>query len=135
MTKDLEALWTKYCGACALSLSLSLLLYSPSPLIGPSLENEADLERSQHARPHYITDPSQPNEISMDGTMQYCADLDVDPSEVIMLALAWFTKAPTMGRFSKREWVEAWQAIGSVSRRFISPSPWGFINYYWCKEL
>lgn len=52
--------------------------------------------------------------------MQYCADLGVDPSEVIMLALAWFTKAPTMGRFSKREWVEAWQAIGSVSRLFHS---------------
>lgn len=51
----------------------------------------------------------------MDGTMQYCADLDVDPADVVMLALAWFTQAPTMGRFGKQKWVEAWQAIGSVS--------------------
>ena len=69
----------------------------------------------------------------MDGTMQYCADLGVDPSEVIMLALAWFTKAPTMGRFSKREWVEAWQAIGSVFPPFPFFFPW--IYCHWCKEL
>lgn len=50
----------------------------------------------------------------MDGTMQYCQDLRVDPAEVVMLALAWFTKAPTMGRFAKRDWVEAWQAVGCV---------------------
>lgn len=88
------------------------------------------LKRSE---PHALADPSHPNEISMDGTMQYCADLGVDPSEVIMLALAWFTKAPTMGRFSKREWVEAWQAIGSVFPPFPFFFPW--IYCHWCKEL
>lgn len=47
----------------------------------------------------------------MDGTMRYCADLAVDPEDVIMLALAWFTKAPTMGRFARSGWFEAWQTV------------------------
>ena len=50
----------------------------------------------------------------MDGTMQYCRDLGVDPEDVVFLALACFTKAPTMGRFTRRSWVEAWQSVGSV---------------------
>lgn len=48
----------------------------------------------------------------MDGTMQYCGDLGVDPEDVVFLALACFTKAPTMGRFTRRSWVEAWQSVG-----------------------
>ena len=103
MTKNLETLWTKYCGA-----------RSPSSFLNYPTISSVTLLTLKRSEPHAHADPSQPNEISMDGTMQYCADLGVDPSEVIMLALAWFTKAPTMGRFSKREWVEAWQAIGSV---------------------
>ncbi|KWU44285.1 defective in Cullin neddylation protein 1 [Rhodotorula sp. JG-1b] len=78
-----------------------------------SAANSAQVTKNLETLWTKYCDPSQPHEISMDGTMQYCADLGVDPSEVIMLALAWFTKAPTMGRFSKREWVEAWQAIGA----------------------
>ncbi|GAA6005284.1 DCN1 family protein [Rhodotorula paludigena] len=56
-------------------------------------------------------DESNVDEIGMDGTMRYCADLAVDPEDVIMLALAWFTKAPTMGRFARSGWFEAWQTV------------------------
>ncbi|GAA5987880.1 hypothetical protein JCM11641_003519 [Rhodosporidiobolus odoratus] len=55
-------------------------------------------------------DASTPDEIAMEGTMRYCEDIGVDPEEPVMLALAWFTKAPTMGRFSKKPWMDAWQA-------------------------
>lgn len=50
----------------------------------------------------------------MDGTMRYCEDLDVNPEEIVMLALAYFTKAPTMGRFSRKGWIDAWQGVRYV---------------------
>ncbi|GAA6020352.1 hypothetical protein JCM10207_002077 [Rhodosporidiobolus poonsookiae] len=53
-------------------------------------------------------DAANPDEVGMDGTMAYCEDLGVSPEDVVMLALAWFTKAPTMGKFAKKPWVEAW---------------------------
>ncbi|GAA5840362.1 hypothetical protein JCM11251_006706 [Rhodosporidiobolus azoricus] len=56
-------------------------------------------------------DPSNSEEISMDGTMLYCQDLEVDPEDIVMLALACFTGAPTMGRFSRKAWLEAWQTV------------------------
>lgn len=59
----------------------------------------------------------------MDGAMQYCRDLGVDPEDVVFLALACFTKAPTMGRFTRRSWIDAWQAVGWVpSCRLTSPA-------------
>ncbi|BGP19920.1 hypothetical protein JCM10213_008605 [Rhodosporidiobolus nylandii] len=56
-------------------------------------------------------DEISPEEISMEGTMKYCEDLGVNPEEVVMLALAWFTKAPTMGRFARKSWIEAWAGV------------------------
>lgn len=47
----------------------------------------------------------------MNGTLLYCEDLKVDPEDVVMLAVAWLTKAPTMGRFAKKEWVEGWTSL------------------------
>ncbi|GAA5943078.1 NEDD8 ligase DCN1 [Sporobolomyces koalae] len=47
-------------------------------------------------------------EIGLDGTIRYCEDVNINPEQAEMLALAWFTKAPTMGRFAKKPWVEAW---------------------------
>ncbi|GAA6017977.1 hypothetical protein JCM8202_006221 [Rhodotorula sphaerocarpa] len=87
----------------------------PAPASKASAQQAAQLSKNLDALWQKYCDPSQPSEIAMDGTMQYCEDLRVDPAEVVMLALAWFTKAPTMGRFAKRDWVEAWQAVGADS--------------------
>ncbi|GAA5870510.1 hypothetical protein JCM3774_003693 [Rhodotorula dairenensis] len=95
--------------------ALDVFFNEPRPASKASAANAAQVTKNLESLWSKYCDPSQPNEISMDGTMQYCADLGVDPSEVVMLALAWFTKAPTMGRFSKREWIEAWHAIGADS--------------------
>ncbi|GAA5923382.1 hypothetical protein JCM3775_007521 [Rhodotorula graminis] len=77
--------------------------------------SNATLARNLDAVWAVYHDPATPDEIGMDGTMQYCRDLGVDPEDVVFLALAWFTKAPTMGRFSRRSWTEAWQAVGCDS--------------------
>ncbi|GAA5917248.1 hypothetical protein JCM8208_006768 [Rhodotorula glutinis] len=81
--------------------------------------SNATLARNLEALWAVYRDPATPDEIGMDGTMQYCRDLGVDPEDVVFLALACFTKAPTMGRFTRRSWIEAWQSVGcdSVERQ------------------
>jgi len=53
-------------------------------------------------------DSTNGEEIGLEGTMRYCEDIKVNPEQAEMLALACFTKAPTMGRFNRKNWVEAW---------------------------
>jgi len=43
--------------------------------------------------------------------MRYCEDINVNPEQAEMLALACFTKAPTMGRFTRKNWIEAWMNV------------------------
>lgn len=54
-------------------------------------------------------DPKQLDETGIDGTILYCQDLGVEPEDVVMLAVAWLTKAPTMGRFAKKGWIDGWK--------------------------
>jgi DCN1-like protein 1/2 len=56
-------------------------------------------------------DPATPEEVGIEGTMRYCDDLGVNPEEITMLALAYFTKAPTMGRFGRKGWIDAWTSV------------------------
>jgi len=48
---------------------------------------------------HYCDKELQ--EILADGVEQFCLDLEVDPTEFVVLALAWKFKASTMCRFTK----------------------------------
>ncbi|BGP65787.1 Scaffold-type E3 ligase [Rhodotorula toruloides] len=57
-------------------------------------------------------DPASPEEIGMDGTTRYCEDLGVSLEDVVFLALAEFTGAPSMGKFAKQTWIRAWQGVG-----------------------
>lgn len=55
----------------------------------------------------------------MDGTTRYCHDLGVDLEDVVFLALADFTGAPSMGKFAKQTWLRAWQSVGWVALRTL----------------
>lgn len=48
----------------------------------------------------------------MDGTIKLCEDLDVDPEDVVLLAVAYELKSPHMGEWSRKGWVEGWKSIG-----------------------
>ncbi|KAM0786075.1 hypothetical protein ACM66B_006886 [Microbotryomycetes sp. NB124-2] len=54
-------------------------------------------------------DSSNPEEMAIDGTLSYCQDLKVEPEDPVMLAVACITKAPSMGRFAKQGWIDAWK--------------------------
>ncbi|GAA5997032.1 hypothetical protein JCM5350_002712 [Sporobolomyces pararoseus] len=54
---------------------------------------------------------SDTNEIGLEGTLEYCKDISVDPSELEMLGLSYFLSAPTMGKFSKPNWIKNWLTV------------------------
>lgn len=54
-------------------------------------------------------------EISIDGTINLCQDLEVDPEDVVMLAVAYELKSPRIGEWSRQGWVDGWKALGADS--------------------
>ncbi|KAJ7258086.1 defective in Cullin neddylation protein 1 [Mycena haematopus] len=55
------------------------------------------------------------DEISVDGTIRLCQDLDVDPEDVVLLAVAFELKSPRVGEWNRPGWLEGWKSIGCDS--------------------
>eukprot|EP00245_Coleochaete_scutata_P003294 TRINITY_DN1480_c0_g1_i1.p1 TRINITY_DN1480_c0_g1~~TRINITY_DN1480_c0_g1_i1.p1 ORF type:complete len:260 (-),score=49.30 TRINITY_DN1480_c0_g1_i1:41-820(-) len=53
--------------------------------------------------------------ILAEGVQQFCDDLQVDPSDVVMLVIAWHMNAATMCEFSKEEFISGMQSMGADS--------------------
>ncbi|KAF8816905.1 hypothetical protein BYT27DRAFT_7205278 [Phlegmacium glaucopus] len=54
-------------------------------------------------------------DIAIDGTIKLCADLDVNPEDVVLLAVAYELKSPGIGQWKKQGWMEGWKNIGADS--------------------
>lgn len=54
----------------------------------------------------------QGDTISIDGTIKLCADLEVDPEDVVLLAVACELKAPGVGEFTRAGWKDGWRSLG-----------------------
>jgi hypothetical protein len=46
---------------------------------------------------------------SIDATLKWCEDLEIDPEDPVMLAVAHMCKAKEMGAFARADWVNAWK--------------------------
>jgi len=51
------------------------------------------------------------DEIAIDGTLKFCEDLDVNPEDVVLLAVAYELKSPGVGAFPKQGWVDGWKKL------------------------
>lgn len=58
------------------------------------------------------------DDINIDGTIKLCEDLSVDPEDVVLLAIAYELKSPSMGEWTRKEWVDGWKSIGCVKEWF-----------------
>ncbi|KAG8700126.1 Scaffold-type E3 ligase [Ceratobasidium sp. 394] len=56
-------------------------------------------------------DPSGEN-IGIDGTIRWCADLEVDPEDVSLLAVACELKSPAVGEWTRSGFVDGWKRLG-----------------------
>lgn len=50
-------------------------------------------------------------QMDFDATQAWANDLAVELDDVVLLAIAELTKAPTMGYFDRKEWVEGWKSL------------------------
>ena len=55
------------------------------------------------------------DDITIDGTIKFCEDLEVDPEDVVLLAVAYELKSRSMGTWTKKGWVDGWKALGWVT--------------------
>ncbi|GAA5911893.1 NEDD8 ligase DCN1 [Sporobolomyces salmoneus] len=76
-----------------------------------SSANTAALTKNLESLWKRYADETHPEEIGLEGTMTYCSDIGVDPERLEMLGLAYLTKAPTMGKFSRENWVKNWVSL------------------------
>lgn len=60
-----------------------------------------------------VLDPDG-EDISINGTIKLCEDLDKDPEDVVLLAVAYELKSPEIGCWTKKGWVEGWKTNGYV---------------------
>ncbi|KAJ3881426.1 defective in Cullin neddylation protein 1, partial [Lentinula edodes] len=54
-------------------------------------------------------------DITINGTIKLCEDLEKDPEDVVLLAVAYELKAPEIGRWTRKGWVDGWKANGCDS--------------------
>ena len=92
-TSKLNLLFDNYKGTYILPVSF-LLMLSYSPM---------------------IPDPDGPD-ITIDGTLNLCKDLAVDPEDVVMLAVAYELKSPRVGEWNRKTWTDGWKNLGYVSK-------------------
>lgn len=55
---------------------------------------------------------SDSGDITVDGTIKLCEDLNVDPEDVVLLAIAYELKSPRMGLWKKQGWLDGWKNLG-----------------------
>lgn len=106
-TSKLNALFDKYKGAVLVLLSLSTRARH-------SCGFAMSLVVVSHRCPGRFRVHTEPDgdDISVDGTIKLCEDLDVDPEDVVLLAVAYELKSPSMGQWSRKGWVDGWKALG-----------------------
>ena len=55
---------------------------------------------------------SDGDDITVDGTIKLCEDLSVNPEDVVLLAVAYELKSPSMGEWSRKGWTDGWKQLG-----------------------
>jgi len=51
------------------------------------------------------------DQMDFDATQAWCSDLEVELDDVVVLAVAELTQAPTMGYFDRKPWIEGWRKV------------------------
>ena len=68
-----------------------------------------------HARRGHLAAESDGESIQVGGMERFCNDLQVDPSDPIMLLIAWRLGAATMCVFTREEWTRGFTEMGCDS--------------------
>jgi len=82
---------------------------SPQPIstFGSGSSKPADIKKIEALFDSY----KEGETIGIDGTLRLCKDLGVDPEDVVMLAVAYELKSPSVGEWTRPGWVEGWKKL------------------------
>ncbi|KAK9365545.1 Cullin binding-domain-containing protein [Lipomyces kononenkoae] len=82
--------------------------YDSGTVVPPKKESKALNEIFEKYK-----DPEEPSTIGIDGTISYIQDLGVPLEDPVVLALAYKLEAPTMGQFTKQQFIKGWQSMNA----------------------
>lgn len=72
---------------------------------GPSITSRLEKMFDQYKDPHG-------EDIGIDGTIQLCTDLNIEPEDIVMLAIAYELKSKRLAEWHKQGWVDGWKRLG-----------------------
>jgi DCN1-like protein 1/2 len=58
-----------------------------------------------------VSSDPEGEDITIDGTIRLCEDLGVDPEDVVLLAVAYELKSPSVGHWSREGWINGFRAL------------------------
>ncbi|KAF8266045.1 defective in Cullin neddylation protein 1 [Lactarius quietus] len=91
-------------------LDIAVESYLNSREIGLPAPSSSQLEKIFNQ----YKDPDE-DDITVDGTLNLCKDLGVDPEDVVLLAVACELQSPSVGRWRKAGWLQGWRGLGVES--------------------
>ncbi|KAI8822592.1 uncharacterized protein EV422DRAFT_405415 [Fimicolochytrium jonesii] len=65
-------------------------------------------------------DPEE-DAILLEGTEELCGDLNIDPTDVVTLVLAWHLQCPHMCEFRRAGWLSGWTSLG-YAKQHLRPT-------------
>ncbi|KAL5520319.1 hypothetical protein ACEPAG_9533 [Sanghuangporus baumii] len=109
-TKDARKFLEKY---KRLDSAIDNYYNDPSQFGGGGGSKRAEADRSARLSAIFdkYKDPES-DDILIDGTIKLCEDLEVNPEDVVLLAIAYELKAPSMGRWTRKGWIDGWRNLG-----------------------
>ncbi|GAA5966204.1 hypothetical protein JCM3765_006087 [Sporobolomyces pararoseus] len=112
---------TRYLKACNWRLESALDTYyndprsisSNSSTTTSSSSNVTTMTKNLETLWKRFSDTNNDQEIGLEGTLEYCSAINLDPQELEMLGLSFFLKSPTMGKFEKKLWLNSWLSVSA----------------------
>jgi len=100
-----------------LDIAIDAYYDNPHAFSTPGRRKGESSAPSNHKILHLFEKYKEPEseEITIDGTIKFCADLNVNPEDVVLLAIAYELKSPGVGQWTKSGWLEGWKNIGADS--------------------
>lgn len=71
-------------------------------------------------------DSEEPDVILVEGTELLCQDLQVDPTDRVVLSLAWHLKCEAMCEFKRQGWMDGWSELQYELSEFFLPDLYAF---------
>lgn len=69
---------------------------------------------------HIAADADSANQTDIDGTLRYLEDLSLAPEDPSVICLAHLLRAPRMGVFERKGWVEGWKGASLRGSDLVS---------------